>query len=79
MMADLDVILAPALAPDELLGLQLHLLDAIATRETPPVLLIYTSAGRTVSIGRYHLYCGPVERDGINVMRRLTGARVVGA
>jgi lipoate-protein ligase A len=78
-VADLDLILAPAIAPDDLLGLQLHFLDAIATRETPPVLLIYASAGRTVSIGRYHLYRGPVERDGINVMRRLTGGRVVGA
>ena len=78
-MADLDVILAPAIAPDDLLGLQLHFLDAVATRETLPVLLIYSSVGRAVSIGRYHLYRGPVERDGINVMRRLTGGRVVGA
>ena len=78
-VADLDVILAPAIAPDDLLGLQLHFLDTIATRETPPVLLIYTSVGRAVSIGRYHLYRGPIERDGINVMRRLTGGRVVGA
>jgi lipoate-protein ligase A len=78
-VADLDVILAPAIAPDDLLGLQLHFLDAIATRETPPVLLIYASPGRTVSIGRYHLYRGPAERDGINLMRRLTGGRVVGA
>ena len=78
-MADLDVIFAPAIAPDDLIGLQLHLLDAIATRETPPVLLIYASLGRTISIGRYHLYRGPVEREGINLMRRLTGGRVVGA
>lgn len=78
-MDDLDVIFAPALAPDDLLGLELHFLDAIATRETAPVLLIYASPGRAVSIGRYHLYCGPSERDGINVTRRLTGGRVVGA
>src|SRR5271167_1323080 len=65
---DLDVILAPALAPDDLLGLELHLLDAIGTRQTAPVLLIYASPGRAVSIGRYHLYGGPNERDGINVM-----------
>ena len=78
-MAELDVILAPALAPDDLLGLELHLLDAIARRETAPVLLIYASPGRAISIGRYHLYGGPAERDGINVMRRLTGGRVVGA
>jgi lipoate-protein ligase A len=75
----LDVILAPALAPDDLLGLELHFLDAIAMRETPPVLLIYASPGRAISIGRYHLYCGPSERDGINLTRRLTGGRVVGA
>jgi lipoate-protein ligase A len=79
LVADLDVILAPAIAPDDLLGLQLHLLDAVARRQTPPILLIYASVGRAVSIGRYHLYRGPVERDGINVMRRLTGGRVVGA
>ena len=78
-MPALDVILAPALAPDDLLGLELHFLDAIGTRQTPPVLLIYTSPGRAISIGRYHLYCGPPERDGINVFRRLTGGRVVGA
>jgi lipoate-protein ligase A len=78
-VAELDVILAPALAPDDLLGLELHFLDAISARETPPVLLIYSSPGRLVSIGRYHLYCGPAERDGINVTRRLTGGRVVGA
>jgi lipoate-protein ligase A len=78
-VADLDVILAPAIASDDLLGLQLHFIDAIATRENPPVLLIYASVGRAVSIGRYHLYRGPIEREGINVMRRLTGGRVVGA
>jgi lipoate-protein ligase A len=75
----LDVILAPALATDDLLGLELHFLDAIATRQTAPVLLIYASPGRFISIGRYHLYCGASERDGINVFRRLTGGRVVGA
>jgi lipoate-protein ligase A len=79
LVAGLDVILAPALAPDDLLGLELHLLDAIGARETAPVLLIYASPGREISIGRYHLYGGPAERDGINVTRRLTGGRVVGA
>jgi lipoate-protein ligase A len=78
-VAALDLIFAPALAPDDLLGLELHLLDAVARRETPPVLLIYASPGRLVSIGRYHLYGGEAERDGINVMRRLTGGRVGGA
>ncbi len=78
-MPDLDVILAPALAPDDLIGLELHFLDTIAARQTVPVLLIHASPGRLVSIGRYHLYCGPAERDGINLTRRLTGGRVVGA
>jgi len=78
-VADLDVIIAPALALDDLLGLELHFLDAVASRETAAVLLIHTSPGRAISIGRYHLYGGPNERDGINVMPRLTGGRVVGA
>jgi len=78
-MPELDVILAPALAPDDLIGLELHFLDAVATRETAPVLLIYASPGRSISIGRYHSFGGEAERDGINVIRRLTGGRVVGA
>ncbi len=78
-MPDLDVILAPALAPDDLVGLELHFLDVIATRQTPPVLLVHASPGRSISIGRYHSFCAAPERDGINVIRRLTGGRVVGA
>jgi len=78
-VAELDVILAPALAPDDLLGLELHFLDAVGMRETSPVLLLYASPGRLISIGRYHLYSGPLEREGISVTRRLTGGRVVGA
>jgi lipoate-protein ligase A len=77
-VAVLDVIIEPTLAPDDLLGLELHLLDAIGRREMPQVLLVYASPERSVSIGRYHLYGGPPERDGINVTRRLTGGRVVG-
>ena len=78
-MPELDVILAPTLAPDDLIGLELHFLDAIATRQTAPVLLVYASPGRSISIGRYHSFGGAPERDGINVIRRLTGGRVVGA
>jgi lipoate-protein ligase A len=82
-MAVLDVIIVPdlafALAPNALVGLQSHLLDAVVTRQTPPVALIYSSAGQAVSIGRYHLYAGSAERDGIGAYRRLTGGRVVGA
>ena len=78
-MAALDVIIAPALAPNALIGLQSHLLDAVVTRQTAPVALIYTSPGRCISIGRYHLYAGIAEKRGIGVYRRLTGGRVVGA
>ena len=80
-MPELDVILAPALAPDDLIGLELHFLDAVAARQTAPVLLIYASPGRSISIGRYHLFGGAPEHseNGINVIRRLTGGRVVGA
>ncbi|HWN58814.1 MAG TPA: lipoate protein ligase C-terminal domain-containing protein [Methylomirabilota bacterium] len=78
-MAVLDVIVAPALSPDVLIGLQSHLLDAVVTRQTPPVALIYSSVGRYISIGRYHLYAGPAERGGIGAYRRLTGGRVVGS
>jgi lipoate-protein ligase A len=78
-MAVLDVIAAPALTPDELIGLELHLLDAIVARDTPPVLLIYSSPASYISIGRYHLYAGAAERAGIGAFRRLTGGRIVGA
>lgn len=78
-MAALDVIIAPALAPNALAGLESYLIDAIITRQTPPALLIYSSPGRYISIGRYHLYAGPAERAGIGAFRRLTGGRVVGA
>jgi lipoate-protein ligase A len=79
VVPDLDVILTPALGLDDLLGLELELLDAVAMRRTPPTLLLCASPGRAVSIGRYHLYSGPAERDGLGLTRRLTGGRVVGA
>jgi lipoate-protein ligase A len=78
-VAVLDAIIAPALTASDLLGLQLQLMDGVARRIAPPTLVVYRLAGRIVSIGRYHLYAGPVERDGIGVMRRLTGGRVIGA
>src|SRR5260370_19347241 len=77
-MSDFDVIVAPALARDLLLGLEAHLLKRIVARETPPVALIYSIPGRCISIGRYHLYAGTAERGGIGVLRRFTGGRVVG-
>jgi lipoate-protein ligase A len=78
-VAVLDAIIIPALAPFDLLGLELAMLDRVARRAASPLLIAYTLGGRVVSIGRYHLYGGPAERGGINVMRRLTGGRVVGA
>jgi lipoate-protein ligase A len=77
-MAALDVVVASALAPDTLFGLESHLLQRIVTRETPPTALIYALPGRYISIGRYHLYAGAAERSGIGVLRRFTGGRVVG-
>jgi lipoate-protein ligase A len=78
-VAALDAIVAPALAPAELLGLELDLLGAVAASEAPPTLVVHTLRGRLVSIGRYHLYDGPGERDGVQVWRRLTGGRVAGS
>jgi lipoate-protein ligase A len=77
-VAALDLIVAPALPPDLLLGLEQHFLQAVVSRSTPPALIIYASPGRYISIGSYHRYNGPSERDGISVFRRLTGGRVVG-
>jgi lipoate-protein ligase A len=78
-VAVLDAIITSAVAPFDLLGLELAMVDRVARRASSPVLIAYTLGGRFVSIGRYHLYNGPPERGGINVMRRLTGGRVVGA
>jgi lipoate-protein ligase A len=75
----LDVIVAPSLAPEVLLGLELHFLEAVVTRASAPVLIIHSSMGRYLSIGRYDLYGGPAEREGLSLYRRLTGGRVVGA
>jgi lipoate-protein ligase A len=69
----------PGVEPWHLLGLQAHLLEAVATKETRPVLLIYSMRGRMLSLGRYHLYDGPIERGGLSALRRFTGGRVVGA
>ena len=67
------------MAPEVLLGLELHFMEGVATRATAPVMIVHTAPGRYVSIGRYHLYSGADARNGINVYRRLTGGRVVGA
>jgi lipoate-protein ligase A len=51
----------------------------VATNECRPVLIIYTMRGRMLSLGRYHLYDGPIESAGLSAWRRFTGGRVVGA
>ncbi len=78
-MAALDVIIIPSLGPWQLLGIETHLLEAVACGETAPVLLIHAMPDRMVSLGRYHLYSGPAERGGIFGWRRLTGGRLVGS
>jgi lipoate-protein ligase A len=75
----LDAVIAPSLDPWDLAGLELYWLDNVARRHIAPVLLIYTLAGRFISMGRYHLYDGASARGGVTPMRRLTGGRVVGA
>ena len=78
-MPALEAIVRPAISPWELLGLELHLLEAVAARRSAPALVLYATTGCAVSIGRYHLYAGAPDHDGIVAMRRLTGGRAVGA
>ena len=78
-MPALEVIVRPAISPWDLLGLELHLLEAVAARRCAPVLVLYATPGCAVSIGRYHLYGGTPVHDNIVAMRRLTGGRAVGA
>ena len=78
-MSIFDAVIIKSLVPRDLLGLELYLMESVARRDTAPVLVVYSLAGRLVSIGRYHFYDGPSERGGITLMRRLTGGRVVGA
>jgi lipoate-protein ligase A len=75
----LEAVVRPVISPWDLLGLELHLLEAVAAGRTPPLLLLYATTGRAVSVGRYHLYQGAPDHDGIVAMRRLTGGRAVGA
>ena len=75
----LDAIVIPSISTWDLLGLELHLLEAIAANLSDPALIVYSTPGRAVSIGRYHLYGGAPEHSGIAATRRLTGGRAVGA
>jgi len=76
-VTSLDIVCLPALAPAELLGLQLHFLDAVASGESAPVLLLYQIQGKVISIGGYQLYDGPAARGEITAYRRLTGGRTI--
>ena len=78
-MHALEAIVRPAISPWDLLGLELHLLEAVAAGRSEPVLVLYATTGCAVSIGRYHLYGGAPDHDGIVALRRLTGGRAVGA
>ena len=78
-MTALDAIVIPAIAPLEIAGLELYLLEATAARQAAPALIVYASPGRMVSLGRYQLYCGDPVRSGIGAARRLTGGRAIGA
>ncbi|MGO9451637.1 MAG: lipoyl protein ligase domain-containing protein [Candidatus Binataceae bacterium] len=78
-MAALDAVVVPSISPWDLLGLELYFLETVAAHRTAPVLVLYALAGPAVSLGRYHLYGGAAERDGILALRRITGGRAVGA
>jgi lipoate-protein ligase A len=74
-----DIVRVQGFDPSHLLGLQAHLMEAVAAATTRPVLIVYTIRGRTLSLGRYHLYDGPAERADLSAWRRFTGGRVIGA
>ena len=74
-----DIVTIPSIDAWHLLGLQAHLLEAVATKECAPILLIYSMRGRLLLLGRYHLYSGPDEREGLSASRRFTGGRLVGS
>jgi lipoate-protein ligase A len=74
-----DIVMTQDVEPWHLLGLQTHLLEAVATKETRPILLIHTLRGRVISLGRYHAYDGTRARADLVATRRFTGGRVVGS
>jgi lipoate-protein ligase A len=79
LVAKLDAIVVSSISTWDLLGLELHFLDAIAARRAEPTLIIYSTPRRVISLGRFHLYDGAPEHEGIIATRRLTGGRAVGA
>ena len=78
-MGAFDITILPGIEAWRLLGLEAHLLEAVANRQTRPILLLHSIRGRMLSLGRYHLYDGPGERADLHAYRRLTGGRVIGA
>jgi lipoate-protein ligase A len=81
-VAVLDAIVVPDCDPSTMLGLELHLMEAVGARKSPPTLIVFGRGGqaaRAISLGRYHLYASPKERGGVRAYRRLTGGRIVGA
>jgi lipoate-protein ligase A len=74
-----DVVMMQGVEPWHLLGLEAHLLEAVATKEARPILLVYAMRGRVLSLGRYHTYDGTPARANLIAMRRFTGGRVVGS
>lgn len=76
-MTHCEVIRLPAVEPLELVGLQLHLLDAVKSAGAAPVVLLFQFPGQVLSLGRYHLYDGPASRGGVAAYRRLTGGRII--
>lgn len=78
-MAALDAIVIPTLGPWFLLGLESYFLETAASGRSAPVMLVYGTAGRRLSLGRYHAWDGPCDRNGVEAWRRLSGGRVTGS
>jgi len=73
----LGAIVLPSISSWDLLGFELHFLEVVGSHQAEPALIVYATPGQAVSIGRYHLYSGAAEHDGIIATRRLTGGRAV--
>ncbi len=78
-MDALDAIFLPEIEPAVLLGLEGELLESAAADLCPPTLIVHSAPRPTLALGRYHLYSGASETGAMDVVRRLTGGRAVGA
>jgi lipoate-protein ligase A len=74
----LEAAVLRSVSPWDLIGLELHMLEAAGAGLSGPFLAVYDCPGRLVSLGRYHLYSGESEREGVGAIRRLSGGRAVG-